>query len=410
MRKSIIAALTAFSLMLSAGTSCFAGILPDLQSNHTESAVSLHMVLGWSAPEPVLQEDGSYLFTYENVSLMNYSDFGSALAQAGYTLASSETTENGYITAVVSDGTNDFTVEYDPSYSTMNVTYPEGMVISQYNEDKPFLVDRTQASLLPEIPQAISLHGVTCKSYYDKTYPEDGGTQYNYTDVSYDLYDLFSTKLEEAGFTLESSQTLIDGTSRAVVTDGEVSLTIDYNMDNGDASVLYPSGVFARPCVEYDDYITLKDGDSISLTEDVSMTVTGWEEVDSYTDYYYDNNWIPSKYCSDEHVSAYGEHQVIVSFLVDYNRPDSYSVNSLFRDMNADYGVYNPIYFDRGEETGERSIYDDSDNEVSGTKQFTFSVGFSLNDSEMENLDKVALSFEDTDGTARYVYYLQSPE
>ena len=55
-------------------------------------------------------------------------------------------------------------------------------------------------------------------------------------------------------------------------------------------------------------------------------------------------------------------------------------------------------------------LYDDSDNEVSGTEQFTFSVGFSLNDSEMENLDKVALSFEDADGTNRYVYYLQSPE
>ena len=410
MRKSIIALLTVFSMLLSACTSCFAGILPDLQSNHMESAISLHMILGWSAPEAVLQEDGSYQFDYENVSLMNYSDFGSALAQEGYTLTSSDTTDNGFVTAVVSDGTNQFTVKFDPSYNTMSVIYPEGMVIGQYIEDNPYVIDRSQASILPEIPQAISLHGVTSKSYYDKTYPEDGGTQFNYIDVSYDLYEQFSTKLEEAGFTLESSQTLIDGTSRAVVTDGAVSLTIDYNMDSGNASVLYPAGVFARPCVKYDDYTALKDGDSVSLTEDVSMTVTGWEEVDSYTDYYYDNNWIPSKYYDEEHISAYGEHQIVVSFLVDYNRPDSRSVNGLFQDMEVKYGVYNPVSFDRGEETGERSIYDDSDNEVSGTEQFTFSVGFSLNDSEMENLDKVALSFEDADGTNRYVYYLQSPE
>ena len=179
MKKSIIIVLAVFLLLLSTCTSCFAGILPDLQSNHTENAISLHMILGWSAPEAVLQEDGSYLFDYENVSLMNYSDFGSALAQEGYTLTSSDTTENGFVTAVVSDGTNQFTVKFDPSYNTMSVIYPEGMVIGQYIEDKPYVIDRTQASILPEIPQAISLHGVTCKSYYDKTYPEDGGTQFN---------------------------------------------------------------------------------------------------------------------------------------------------------------------------------------------------------------------------------------
>lgn len=406
MRKRCAAAFTAVIMVIGCALSGYAGILPNLQDAPAENAISLHMMLGETGPEPVMQEDGSYEFDYDTVTLSEYEDFGRVLAQEGYTLARSDETGNESVHAVVSDGTKQFTVIYDPNYRSMSVIYPEGVVVSQYNEANPYLVDRNQSSILPQIPQAVSLHQSTCKDYYDITHPEDGGTLYRYSGVSYEQYELFSTKLEEAGFTLESSQTLVDGTARAVVSNGEIALTVDYNVDSQEAEVLYPKGVFAKDCVKYDDYTLLQDGDEIQLMEDVSMKVIGWEEVESYVDHYLDNNWIPSKYVENNHISAYGEQMIFMTLEISYNRPDAKSITGLLNDLNVSYGVYNMIYPDRGEVTGDRSIYDDSDNEASGEKEFTFGIGFSLNEAQMEHLDKTAITFMNGDATERYVYYL----
>ena len=95
-------------------------ILPEL-----EQVISLHAVTGLSRPSPDLVSDGGYRYYYYNVPYAAYARFSVKLAEAGFTLVSSEKTEEGLDRAVVSDGKVQLTIDYSQEDEYAYVTYPQ---------------------------------------------------------------------------------------------------------------------------------------------------------------------------------------------------------------------------------------------------------------------------------------------
>ena len=282
MKRIIIVTLV---LCLAAAVSAAEGILPVLQTPVPEitEAVSLHAVCDVKAVTPTVEKDGGYRYNYEKITQENYEDFGRALAQEGFVLSSAETAEDGTVTAVAAKGSAGVTVTYDCGLRTLSAVYSPRVNAMEKNEEEPYMIREDSVSILPTLPATVSLHGATGVTVSERKTAEDGSRIYQYNYVPYECYTRFSVKLAEAGFSLVSAEMLEDGTSRAVVTDGKATLTVDYNQETKKAAVTYSPGVFARDAARYADYIEVKAGEPIPLMEGVTMTIAGWEPVEKWT-------------------------------------------------------------------------------------------------------------------------------
>ena len=98
-----------------------ASILPEL-----EQVISLHAITGlsWNTPD-LVSEGGGYRYHYYDVPYSAYTRFSAKLGEAGFTLVSSERTEDGYDRAVVSDGKVQLTIDYHQENLDAYVYYPQ---------------------------------------------------------------------------------------------------------------------------------------------------------------------------------------------------------------------------------------------------------------------------------------------
>ena len=378
-----------------------ASLLPELPH-----AISYHRMMNASrTPTAESIGEGRYRYEYTDVDHARYLKFGRALAQEGFALTDSAVTEDGAMEARVSNGDAELALTYNPFYHSLRVIYPLGTLAEEANGESRYTVDASQESLLPAMAQTISMHAVTGLTF---TSPDrvEGGYRYDYYGVPYECYALFSVKLGEAGFSLVSSEKTEEGLDRAVVSDGAVTLILDYDQDNKYAYVTYPVDVSPRDAALFDDFTAIRTGDTVPLMEDLNATVTGWEPVDLYVTYYYDNNWIPfAKYFDNEYYSGDGIQRMLVYVRIEYNRPDSMSVHSLLRNLIV-YCDGQSLSCNYGELTSTAKFSTDGDDTIRTKDVITLAIGFALTEEQAAHPENVAVTFTDKNSAVPYVYFL----
>lgn len=368
--------------------------------------ISFHRAMNYSnAPSGDYNSEGRFYYDYSYVGYAGYQEFGQALAQEGFALTSGEVNESGVVQAELSDGKTDLSLTYDPFFHTLRVAYPFGTLAAEVDPENRYVVDAAQASPLPEIRQTISMHAVTGLTF---STPErvEGGYRYGYSSVPYECYAQFSVKLGEEGFTLVSSETTEEGYNRAVVTDGTVELVLDYDQENKRAYVTYPAGFSPRDAILFDDFTPLEKGQTIDLQESLALTVTGWQAVDYYCDYYYSENWIPSKYYGHDHYTGDGVQQVLVCFEIDDRRPEELSVLYILNNLMV-YVDGKSVDINYGRYTEGSGIYQDSDSTATVNDVFTFGVGFQLTEAQAAHPENVVVTFADKNKAVPYAYRLE---
>ena len=408
MRKLSLTLALLLALLLAIPASA-EGILPVLQTPPPEitETVSFHRVMNQSStPSANTSSDGGYYYNYTGVSYDTYLDFGRALAQEGFSLSGIEQSEDGTgaIIVTVSKDAASLTIRYNADTRGLTITYPPRVLAEEVNPDSPYVIDESQASILPELTQAISLHAVTGLSRPDPELRSDGGYVYKYYSVPYAAYARFSQKLGEEGFSLVSSEKTEDGYDRAVVTDGTVELIIDYHQDDQYARVYYPQFAHPRDRRLFDDYEAVGEGDTIDVLENVKVTFGGWEFVDVF-------------YSSSDgrRTAEDGVKLALIHMDFDYYRPEDWEIGYLMptRTLYVD-GVavsdmtrfgeyeYNP------DDSDLNNIY--TGHSFIGRAQFQAAIGLILTEEQAEHPENIAVTFYSADKVTPYVYYLQAPE
>ncbi len=245
----------------------------------------------------------------------------------------------------------------------------------------------------PQETYAISLHSATGLESFSLSTADGGGYKYNYDNVTYACYTQFSIKLAEEGYFLVNSETLDNGTVRAVVTNGQATITLDYNMDKKTASVSYPPAVLARETDMYADYTELRDGSQISLLDHANATVEGWSRrVSNY----------------DSNESGPDVNWVVLTFDVDYYNPEEIRAEYLFRNTK--------VYYDNEKiELNRQGIwYPDYPNHVGTSDRFKgkmrtqYAMMFKLTREQLMHPEKVTVTFSDYEYAKRYMYRLSA--
>ena len=410
MKKTLALLLTLLlALALLSACACAEGILPVLQTPPPEltETLSFHQALNFDdTPSASTTGEGGYRYTYAGVGYAAYQKFGQALAQEGFALTSSEADDEGTLyCAAAKDGVT-LQLDYNCHTQYLNVTYPPRVLAKEADAESPYIIDAGAASILPPIPQVISLPAVTGSGYGTVSRVEDGYS-YSYYSIPYECYARFSVKLGEAGFSLVSSGKTDEGYDRAVVTDGQTQLTIDYDQEGRHAWVTYPVDVCPRVASRYDDYEPVAVGDAIPLAENVTARITGWEKVDYYVTYYYDNNWIPfAKYFDSTMATTDEIQRVLVYFEVEYRRPEDASVSNLLRELYV-WGGDESIHYSKGELTSEAKFSTDSDDRVSDKQTITVAVGFGVDKALLAQPGALALTFTDWNYAVPYAFIPQ---
>ena len=251
----------------------------------------------------------------------------------------------------------------------------------------------------PEDTYAISLHSATGAAYSSLGTADGGGYKYIYEDVSYACYSRFSTKLAEEGYILVSSEMLEDGTSRAVVTNGTVTLVMDYNMDRETASVSYPPSVFARDADLAADYTEIGNGGQFEVTDHATAVVTGWNWAGVYYNRYDD------KYL----YSGDGVNYIYLHMNVEYFRPEEIESRYLLRQPQLYYD--GQLIEDGARSWGELTMDGTTPrvyNYYSSYKdkmEAAYAIVYKVTDEQLQHPEKIALTFADHDNAVRYVYH-----
>ena len=410
MRKLSLTLALLLALLLAVPASA-EGILPVLQTPPPEitETVSYHRMMNFSStPSASSDSEGRYYYEYSGVTYQQYLDFGRALNQEGFAVSSFSQLDNGTGAAQVSVTKDAATLEiiYNADTQYLKVTYAPRLLAEEVDPDNPYRIAPAQDSILPELEQVISLHAVTGLSRPSPDLVSDGGYRYYYYNVPYAAYARFSVKLAEAGFTLVSSEKTEDGYDRAVVSDGDVTLTLDYSQEGEFAMVTYPLDVSPRNARKYDDYTIVGAGDTVELSENLTANVLGWQAMDQYVTYYYDDNWIPvAKYIDHEHTSGDGVQQMLVTFQITNERPDTLDARSLLNGLTV-YCDGESVSCDYGTMSGETHFSTDSDQVLRPKETITFAVGFALRDEQAAHPENVAVTFTDKNYAVRYAYIL----
>ena len=378
-------------------------VLPELP--HT---ISYHRAMNFgSTPSGSSTGDGGVCYSYDSVTYPQYLNFGRALAQEGFALAQIEQANDGTgaVTAACTQDGATLNIFFNDDEHRLKVTYAPGMLAAEVDSDDPYVIDESLDSILPELTQIVSLHSATGRGYDSVEFNYDqGGYTYYYSGVPYAAYARFSLELGEAGFSLVSSEKTEDGYDRAVVSNGEVELIIDYHQENKYARVVYPPYAHASSRALFDDYDLVSDGDTIEVMENVKLTFGGWKFVNEY--YSYSDG--TSYYVGD------GQQIVLIEMAIDYYRPEAWDVGDLMKGRKIYIGR---VPFDSISNFGEyRSDPDDPDvndifsagNELSGKAQITAALAIRLTDEQAAHLEDLSVVFYSTDYTTPYVYRLKA--
>ncbi len=95
--------------------------LPELTQ-----AISLHSATGAEYSRPVFV-DNQYVYTYENIGYACYNAFSVQLSKEGYSLVSSEVTDDGFNRAEVANGDASLVFDYNLETGEAVVSYPVGV-------------------------------------------------------------------------------------------------------------------------------------------------------------------------------------------------------------------------------------------------------------------------------------------
>ena len=397
-----VALLLALLLALPAGAE---GILPVLQTPPPEitETTSFHRVMNLtSTPSASSNSDGGYYYTYSGVTYDQYLAFGRALAQEGFAMSKVNQIDDGYgeMNAVVSKDGKDLTIWYNADTRALRVDYPPRVLAEEVDPENPYVIDASQASILPELTMVISLHAITGFNRPSPDKWSEGGFSYHYYSVPYAAYARFSQKLGEEGFSLVSSEKTEDGYDRAVVSDGTVQLVVDYHQENQDAYVRYPEYIHPRDRRQFDDYEVVRDGDTFEAIEGVKFTVNNWEFVDVF-------------YSSSDgrHLAEDGVKLALIHMDVDFYRAESWDVNYLLdsRTLYIDGQVVSDAtrfgeYTYNPDDSDLNNLYN---NTYTGKAQFQAAIALILTEEQAAHPEDIAVTFFSADHVTPYVYYLQ---
>ena len=407
--SKLFALVLALALLAGAFASA-EGILPVLQTPVPQitEAVSYHYFRNIQTPTANLK-DGSYYYSYSGIKYGDYLLFGQALAQEGYTLTGSETAEDGtgaVIATMEKAGAATLKIKYDDDKHRLTVYYPPSVEAMEADQDHPYTIDGTLASVLPELKQMISLHAATWinrpSGDDDVKKRAEGGYQYYYPYVPYAAYRRFSIKLGEAGYTLVSSGKTEDGQDMAVVTDGEDEMTIVYDQEHMKAFVSYPPSAHARDRAFPEDYDIVRDGEPFLLGDNITATITGWEPVDQF---YY-------QYHGTDVFSKDGIQLIIILMDIDYRQPTGTQYNNLLNLGIVCIGDRTESIFTFGRLRKTEPYYDIQRgyDEITGKTQFQAAIALELPEEAAADPAGIAVTFSGMDNYVPYVYYLQPPE
>ena len=406
MRKLI--SMLALLLMLSLCVGALAeGILPVLQTPPPEiiEVISYHRAMNKdSTPSASTTGDGGYRYEYSYVLYDQYLQFGRALAQEGFALTRFTPLDDGTgaVDVCVTKDTAMLEIVYNEDEQRLKVTYSPRVLAQEVDPEHPYEIDETQTSVLPELEQVISLHAVTGLSYSSFSFVSDGGGyRYHYNGVPYAAYTRFSVKLGEAGFTLVSSEKTEEGYDRAVVSDGKFQLTVDYHQENQDVWVWYPEFAHPRARDYFGDFDTVRDGDTLELLENVKVTFTGWEFVDSF----YSTS-------IGAHSNEDGTRHVLIHMDFDFYRAENWDIRDLL-PQRALYVGGVPIsdamtlgqYTYDPDTSNPHQLYSGS---FTGRAQFSAAIALVLTEEQAAHPEDIAVTFYSADYVTPCVYYLQA--
>ena len=251
----------------------------------------------------------------------------------------------------------------------------------------------------PQTTYAISLDSATGACFSKMAANAEGGYDYFYDSVSYACYTKLSQKLGEEGYQLVSAETLENGVSRAVVSNGAVTLTLDYDLENKKATVSYPPFVFPREAALFDDFTELHDGDEITLCDDVTAKVTGWVKADKYY-----NLSIGKSFYSDEN-GLY----IFLTLEVNYNRPEELDSEYLLRDPAAYYGM-DAIGTQARGILANNNIVRNYKGALTWKMVTPYAVVIYLTAEQAQHPENAVITFTSYDNATRYVYHLQAAD
>ena len=288
--KRIAAVLICLCLIVSAA--CADSILPGLKTtDKIIYAPALRSVSGLETPTPSNEGSGKKDYSYRGVSLDTFEAFSLALARAGYALDASETDEeSGNVTMNVSCDDIKLKIIYNPDNETLRITYPKGVLPSVDSaSDKTLVKDASAAKgILPEIGVKYA-PSVSQVSFLNDSSPDalaNGAQQYSYSPFTPTVYERFSAKLGEEGYSLVSvAQEENSDEQIIVVAKDGIELTLHYNGESSRMKVDYPQRV--KPATgDLSQYTkTLVVGDVYDVTQSgVTAVVTTVTTVEKYTE------------------------------------------------------------------------------------------------------------------------------
>ena len=250
----------------------------------------------------------------------------------------------------------------------------------------------------PQTTYAISLDSATGACFSKMAANAEGGYDYFYDNVSYACYTKLSQKLGEEGYQLVSAETLESGVSRAVVSNGAVTLTLDYDLENKKATVSYPPFVFPREAALFDDFTELHDGDEITLCDDVTAKVTGWVKANNYY-----NPGLGKAFYSDEN-----NQYIFLTLEVNYNRPEELDSKYLLRDSAAYYGM--EAIGTRAQGILNNYTVKNYKGMLSWKMVTLYAMVICLTAEQAQHPENTVITFTSYDNATRYVYHLQTPD
>ena len=279
-------------LCLLISSACATSILPSLGTvEKILYAPALRSVSALETPTPSDKGSGNKDYSYRGVSLDTFEAFSLELARAGYVLVASETEEeSGNVTTDISCSDIKLKIVYNPDNESMTITYPKGVLPSPDSAtDKSIIQDASiDKGILPEIgvKYAPSIPQISFLNDNDPDALESGAQQYSYSPFQPIIYERFSAKLGEEGYSLVSAEQDEEKNEQIiVVANGDIELTLHYLGNESRMKVDYPQRV--KPATgDLSEYIrTLAVDDVYEVTQaGVTASVTCVTTVSQYTE------------------------------------------------------------------------------------------------------------------------------
>ncbi len=419
--KRTVALLLCLALLISAvfAVSASAGsILPVLgTAKKILYAPALRAVSALETPEPTQGNGGKKDYYYRSVGLDAFDAFSLALAQAGYALDSSATDEEtGNITSEISCSDIKLTVVYNPDNETMTVTYPKGVLPSPDEETDQSLVRNASAAegILPGniVKYAPSISQISFLDVNKPTTLSGGGQQYSFRPVWPEIYERFSVKLGDEGYSLVSAeQDEEKGEQVLVVAKDSIQLTLHYsNEEPATMKIDYPRRV--KPAEDGpSEYVVPLVVDEVFevARAGVKATVTGVTTVSQYTeDWRQVTPWFTRTSSSTYKAETDDEVFLWMSFVED-NQSADFTDRTPFSSLNVklvtggEEKAYRVQYHGASSRVGYVNTRSTANGDIAPQTQAAYQCVFEIPRAEFEAADEIYAEIISREYTYKYV-------